>query len=159
MDAVSQEALDSLTAVVQSLLPPPNDPVLPPLLAIIPVSVLPVGIGGLVGTNADPLGDILGRQVKAHAVVTAIAKDPKALQSEVGNIAAALLSDRNTLEQSGILHIELGDLGAIGNSPGALGGNPPVQRDMPFEVTYEFLKIPAAAGDKIQETPITVQIS
>jgi hypothetical protein len=157
MDPVSAEASDSLSNIVQSLLPAVNDPVLPPLVTIFPTQVSLVGVGGFVGTNPDPVGDIVGRRVKARVVITAMAKDATSLQSGAAAIARALVADVGGLEQAGILRSRLTDVGPGSEKPQG-GGATQFQRDLTFEVTYEFLKLPVAAGDTIKQIPTDVQV-
>jgi hypothetical protein len=156
MDPISVEALDSLSTVIQGLLPAVADPVLPPSVSIFPLRVSAAGVGGFVGRNAAPAGDILGRRIEAQIVVTAGGKDASALQAGITSITRALVADSGALEKAGILHIKLADVGPA--SGGFPGGNLQVQRDLKFEVTYEFLKLPVAPEDKIQTIPIDIKL-
>src|ERR1041384_3395532 len=124
MDPTGAEALTALTGVVQSFLPAVNDPLLAPSVAIVPVSVSLIGVGGFVGMNTDPVGEIVGRRVEAQVVITAMARDAAALQTAAAGISTGLLSDRSALEASGILRIRLANSGEREDSPGGVGGSP-----------------------------------
>lgn len=153
-DPISIEALDQLSVTLQALLPPINDPILPARVLVVPVRVSVLGVGGFVGTNDNPAGEILGRHVEARIVVTAAAKDTNSLQTAVTDIARAFTSDPNGLRVSGIERLALTDLG-----PAPTGGAATVQRDLTFEASYEFLKFPSADEGKIQVIPIDVQVN
>jgi hypothetical protein len=127
-------------------------------LVIVPLSVSTIGLGGFIGTNTNPTGDIIGRRLEAQAVVTAMARDAGNLNMAVASIATALLTDRGALNAAGIVRMALMNSGAGSDSPAVAGGNPAVQREMTFQLTFEFLKTPSAAGDLIQEIPIGIQL-
>jgi hypothetical protein len=154
VDAISVEALNAFSQAVQSLLAPVINQVFSPV-SIIPVQVVPAGVGGFAGFNDDPAEDIVARRVEAQVVVTATADDAPTLLSAVSNISGALVADLDSMRQAGILSSKLSDLGPA-PAPGPPGS--PLQRLVTFEMTFEFLKIPAAGGDTIKQIPITVQV-
>jgi hypothetical protein len=158
MEPIDVEALENMTAAIHALLPASADPILPPLLAIIPLEVVPSGVGGFVAMNADPVGEILGRRVRARVLVTAMAKDAVSLQTSVTNISASLLANRSALRAAGFLGVELADLGPTVNpAPGDVG-DPIFQKQVNLELTYEFLKIPSETEDRIQDIPIGINV-
>jgi hypothetical protein len=156
MDIISTEALQSLSVVISSVLPAVNDPVLPPQVAIFPTHISQAGLGGFIGTNLDPIGDIVGRRVEARVVITALARDAGSLQTGAATIAGAF-ADSAALRSTGILRGRLADVGLVSQQTPP-GGNIQFQKDLTFELTYEFLKIPVAADDTISTIPITIQV-
>jgi hypothetical protein len=132
------------------------DPVLPPALAVIPTKVSGTGLGSFTATNPDPVGEILGRRIEAFAVVTVATTDVNALSGAAAAVSAALLADLQALETAGIQKIRLAEMGSRETRSGP--GPPAAQMDLRFELTYEFLKIPAAPEDVIADIPIALQI-
>jgi hypothetical protein len=155
VDTLSLAALDGLTAALTSLLPPAADPTLQPALLIQPRRIVPAGIGGFVGVNDDPHGEILGRRLEATAVVTVKASGD-ALDGAVTAVSRALLAaDRATLRGAGILRLALGEVGPKPPAP----SQATAERDLSFDVLYEFLKLPEAGEGVIREIPIELDVA
>jgi hypothetical protein len=155
VDTLSLAALDGLTAALTSLLPPAADPALQPALLVQPRRLVPAGIGGFVGVNDDPHGEILGRRLEATAVVTVKASGD-ALDGAVAAVSRALLAaDRAALRGAGILRLALGEVGPKPAAP----GQATAERDLAFDVLYEFLKLPEADEGVIQEIPIELDVA
>lgn len=155
MDAISSEALAGLTAAVEAILPSVADPSVQRTLLLTPTRVTPTGLGGFVGTNEDPYGDILGRRLEATALVTLRAKDVAPLNGAVTAVTHAFLgADRATLSEQGILRIALDNIGA--QSVSGSGSTRVVERVLSFGVLYEFLKRPDEAADVIREIPLNL---
>lgn len=156
MDALAVEALAQLTTAMTSLLPPPPGPGLQPSVLVTPVRIVPTGLGGLAGTSAAPLGDVLGRRVEAKVSVMVPAADDAGLDGAVAGVTQAVLAaDRADLGLLGILQLSLDGLGP---RPVRVSGGPPPapKREVEFAVLYEFLKPPVAGGDAITEIPVDV---
>ena len=150
MSTLADEAIDGLTAVVASLLPAGGDPALRPLALVSPLRIAPTGLGGFVGLNDDPPGDILGRRLKASVAVTVRASTAGALNDAVKNVTKAFLAaDRQALLEQGILKLALEEVGP------AADGNGASQRELRFTVLYEFVKRPSELeGGVIEEVPL-----
>jgi hypothetical protein len=156
--SVEGEALASLVAALDDLLPPAPDLAFRPTLAIQSLGFTPIGLGGFVGMNGDPRGEIHGRLVRARvlATVRAAAHDglPAAALAVIQALAAA---EAATLRQRGILRIGPADLQATASvSPPADGA--PAEQGLAFDVLYEFLKRPEEAEGIIEEIPLQVEI-
>ena len=152
---INTEALNGLTTVIQSLLPDVVPPELPPFLLVTPMNITPTGLGGFVGLNNDPQGDILGRRLEATVHVTARAAGLEELNNAVPTITQALLGlDRATLLENGVLQISLDEIAPVSSSgqPGEL------VRELKFRVLYEFLKIPEESEELIEQIPINVGV-
>ena len=157
MDAISSAALDGLTTAVEFFLPDAADPSVQLIPLVTPTRVRPTGLGGFIGTNENPRGEILGRRLEARVLVTIKANDVDPLNDAVTTVTRAFLgADRATLLERGILRIGLDDVGAqpIGGPDGEPNGI--VERSLTFEVLYEFLKRPEEPEDVILEIPINL---
>lgn len=152
MDLNSAEALSGLRASIQALLPPVADPALQPSVTIQPLTISPVGIGGFVGLNDDPVGEIVGRRVEAIAVVGLKAPVDGIDAAVAAAITALLAADRATLLGHGLLRLAVEKIGE------ATSGPAPVQQVVSFRVLYEFLKKPASQEDVIQSIPVNLQL-
>jgi hypothetical protein len=157
LDVISEEALDGLGVALSSLLPTSPDPALEPVLQVLPRRVVPTGIGGFVGPQAVPVGEILGRRVEANARIMVRARDRDDLIPVVDATTRALLAaDRATLTGSGILSLTLDTVGDVAVS--GQGVDRVASRELSFRILYEFLKRPEAAGGVIEETPVVLDL-
>ncbi len=159
IETLNLEAVEALAANISDLLPPVADPALRPDVLVIPRRFAPAGLGGYVGLNPDPLGEIYGVRLHASVVVTAKADHDADLSVPVGAIARALTATtRVTLGERGILRIALDTVEAptvrTGGSPSAAQ-----RRDLQFQVLYEFLKPPDVAEGIIDEIPLDLHMS
>jgi hypothetical protein len=153
---IEAEAFAGLNAAVGSLL---EDAVTPPtrLDSMVTSTLLtPTGLGGFVGANEVPAGEIFGRRLQATVLVTVSADDADALDDAVAAVTGACLgTDRALLLEKGVLRITLDDVGpqAAGVDDGT------VERTLVFDVLYEFLKRPEEAEDVIVEVPINLDLN
>ncbi len=160
MVSINNEALEALATALRSLLPPVADPDLQPSLVVLPTRIGPAGIGGVVGTNADPRGEIVARRLEATALVTVRGEDNAGLDSAVADVTRALVAaDRAALQSSGILRITLGNIGSRPEERPGGGPDRAQERELTFRVLYEFLKLPEAAEGVIQEIPIDLEVN
>jgi hypothetical protein len=154
MDALSAEAVDALVQAITALLPA-TTPALAPTVIAVPSRVAPTGLGGFVGTNADPEGEIFGRRIEGNILITARAGNLAGIDDAVnGAIKALLTADRKTLLDSGILHI---GLDSVGPKPSASPPGSP-ERDISVRIVFEHLKLPTEAEGVIGEIPLNVTI-
>lgn len=154
MDAVAVEALQGLTAAVASLLPPPGDPSLAPVVSLGSVRIGPLGVGGFVGINDDPAGEIVGRRVEAAVLLGVKAASEDEMPAAVGAVASALLAaDRASLRQLGILKLSLD---GVAQPAGAAAQA--AARDLSVSILYEFLKPPTAPEGTIAKVPLELEV-
>jgi hypothetical protein len=152
MDSISVEALDGLRAAIQSLLPPVADPNLKPLITVQPLAISPTGLGGFVGINDDPVGEIIGRRVDATVLIDVKAAADGIDAAVAGVTTALLAADRSTLIGLGILRMALDTLGERAAAASV------VQQQVGFRVLYEYLKTPSDAEGIIREIPLNLQL-
>ncbi|GAK58609.1 hypothetical protein U27_05583 [Candidatus Vecturithrix granuli] len=156
--SINDEAIDSLTTAMNSLLPDVGDPVLQPILIIQPDRIIPTGISGFIGFNRDPVGDILGRRIEATVELLVKASNILALGNKVNKITHAFLgTERKTLLELGILIITLDEMGPVSKDKD--DSHKIVEQDLKFKVLYEFLKRPEEPDDLIREIPINLNVS
>jgi len=154
--SVEGEALASLVAALDDLLPPAPDLAFRPTLAIQSLGFTPTGLGGFVGMNGDPRGEIHGRLVRARVLATVRAAAQDGLPAAALAVIQALVAaEAVTLRQRGILRIGLADLQPT-TSPPADGA--PAEQGLALDVLYEFLKRPEEAEGIIEEIPLQVEI-
>ena len=154
VSTIADAAVGGLAAAIESLLPDVADPDVRPTVIVSPRKITPTGVGGFVGLNEEPEGEIYGRRVEANVFVTARADDADDLPAAVTAVTRALLTpDRSTLAAEGIQRILLEDLAA----PGSAGGV--AFRDLRFAVLYEFLRLPTAPEGVIQTVPLDLDVS
>jgi hypothetical protein len=153
MDSTSLEALAELRAAIQSLLPPAADPNLKPLITVQPMAISPAGLGGFVGINDDPVGEIIGRRVDATVLIDVKAAADGIDAAVAGVTTALLAADRGTLIGLGILRIALDTLGEQAAAAASV-----VQQQVGFRVLYEYLKTPSEPEGIIREIPLNIQL-
>ncbi len=158
MDDITNEALTGLTTSLQSLLPNLGAGGPQIALTVNPLSISFTGLGGFVGINDQPPGEILGRRISATVFISVITQstdlagppDPAVLDSAEAQVRSAFLAaDRATLQKTGILRISSGPPPAADTD---------TTRNLSFAVLYEFLKIPQTAEGVIQQIPITLNL-
>lgn len=155
MDAIDSEALASLTAAVESFLPDVDDPSVQLVLLVAPVHITPTGLGGFIGANENPQGEILGRRLEAMAVVTVRANSVGPLNDAAAAVVRAFLgADRTALLEQGILRVALDDAGYQPASDSESNGV--VERGLTLKILYEFLKRPEEPENVILEIPKNV---
>ena len=81
MNATVAEAVQALNSAVVGLLPPASGPQFTPEVLVNPVKSHPAGIGGYIGLNSDPVGEVHARRLKAQVVVRIKADSLAALGS------------------------------------------------------------------------------
>ena len=158
MDPLNAEALTGLTAALESLLPASADPALAPDLSVSPTRFATTGLNGFVGFNHQPEGEILGRRVKANAVVGVKTKTLDALNGAVAGVSASIVGAlRGDLRRLGILDVGVSGLGP--QTPPAPGPKGVARQEVTFDVSYEFLKLPTASSGVIASVPLDVDLS
>ena len=78
MSTIADAAVGGLAAAIESLLPDEADPDVRPTVIVSPRKIAPTGVGGFVGLNEEPEGEIYGRRVEANVFVTVKAETPMA---------------------------------------------------------------------------------
>jgi hypothetical protein len=140
-----------------ALLPSAPAPAIAPQLHIAPTRVTPTGVGGFVGLNHDPPGEILGRRLAARVFVTVQAGQDGSVNETVSGVTRALLgADPVELRSSGILRLSLAELGPVAVS--GQGQNQVSRRELEFAVLYEYLRLPDAAEGVIERIPLLAEV-
>ena len=154
MSTIADAAVGGLAAAIESLLPDEPDPDVRPTVLVSPRRIAPTGVGGFVGLNEEPEGEIYGRRVDAHVFVTVRADDDDELPAAVTSVTRALLTpDRSTLAGEGIHRILLEEMGDARRAGGI------ASRDLRFAVLYEFLRLPVAPEGVIETIPLDLDVS
>lgn len=155
MAGIDGDAISGLFNALDSLMPPVPDPALRPVVSLGPASIKATGVGGFVGINQEPRGDVFGRRLDATALVTVRAANAGELSAAVTSVTQALMgAERTSLRERGILRITLDQVG-----PDASGPGDRAHRDLTFRIIYEFLKRPQEASGVIQEVPLNLRLS
>ncbi len=156
MGEIETETLAGLNAAVGSLLVDVADPAVQLSPLVTSAHVAPTGLGGFVGVNEIPPGEVLGRRLQTTVLVTVSADDVDSLGEAVVAVTTAFLgADRGSLLEKGILRVALEDVGPQTASED--GTN--VERALTFDVLYEFLKRPEESEEVILEVPINLDTS
>ena len=151
MDALTSEALQNLATAMDTLLPE----ALRSSLLILPIRSAPTGLGGFVGLNESPAGEIFGRRLVAKMLIAVQAANTSQLGSAVTSATSTVLGiDRTTPLSQGILRLTLDSIGP--EAP--ITGTNEVRRELSFNVVYEYLKKPTESEGIIKEIPIDLAV-
>lgn len=158
MDALSLGALNGLTAALTALLKGDNEEDDPPAFFLRDVRLKMAGLGCFVAETGPPAaaGDILARRLDGLVAVTARGDDEAALQQSAMLILNNLLAaGRPRLAQLGVQQLTLDRSGDP--RPPSDGENQFAQ-DLFFKVRYEFIQMPQAAGDRINQVDVDIAL-
>jgi len=147
------EAVTALNTTLHGLLPGAADPTLAPELFVNPLSSQLAGVGGVVGIRTiAPAGEVMALRVTAEVVVRVKAPTVGELAAVESNVSTALLgADRVTLRSSGVFRIRrLSD--QVGQPVSE--SDDVAERDVRFEVLYEFSKLPDVGEGVISSIPV-----
>ena len=151
MNVLTSEAVQGLATAMDTLLPE----ALRSSLLILPIHSAPTGLGGFVGLNDAPAGEIVGRRLRASMLLTLQAADAAQLGRAVTSAVDTVLAlDRATLLAQGILRLTFDSLGPEISRPGSSD----LHRELSFHVLYEFLKKPTASEGIVETIPITMAV-
>lgn len=160
MDVLNSQTIDGLNNALTSLLPPVAAPIQQLSLLINPARIAPIGVGGVVGLQREPFGEIVGRRLEARAAVAVRAANLSDLDTALAAVSGALMgAGRTTLAGLGIQRLTLDDIGPRPQESGPPGPSLPVERELVFSVHYEFLKAPEEAGGVIEQIPLDLEVS
>lgn len=155
----SIDVLTGLTNALRSLLPTVTDADLQPTILISPTRIVPTGLGGFVGTQDDPKGEVVGRRLEGTVLLTVKGRNADALNQAVTDAIAALVgANRSTLLQRGILQISLNTISVQSGTTTGGAPAPPLERTLAFHLLYEFLKLPTESEELIQHIPINLEV-
>lgn len=157
MDAVAAQAISSLESDLQSFISGIGQPGQRVSFSLIPTQIRPTGIGAYVGIHSDPVGAIVGRKINAIVEIEATAI-PEDIDSLILLLSQTLLSqERATLREKGFFQLDMAEIKA----PTMITEDSTVmtRRGINFEVLYEFIKLPEAAGGIIAEIPLDVELN
>jgi hypothetical protein len=108
MDALSELALTALDSAVTGLLPGTVPGGLTRQVRVVPSEVRPAGLGGYVGTHADPRGAVLARRVRATLELAVSGGNDVAASSYLNQmVRSLLLQSQADLRRDGIHRIAL----------------------------------------------------
>jgi hypothetical protein len=142
------EALGTLQAAIEALLPIAADPALTPEVRLQPLSFHPVGVGGVLGhTLTVPRGELHAKRIAAQLVLRVKAANQAGLTAAEATASAALVgADPVNLRTQGIFKLRRA---AVANpnveDPAGAG------RDVHFDVLFEYRKLPSANEGVIDE--------
>jgi len=154
MNATVADAVQALNSTVTGLLPPPADPQFTPEVLINPVKSHPAGIGGYIGLNREPMGEIHARRLKAQVVIRVKADSLAALGGTESAVTNALVgANRSQLRSQGIFRITRDtDFGQV--LLAADGLDVAAGKDIRFDVDYEYQRLPNQAAGVISNVPL-----
>ncbi|MCI5125989.1 MAG: hypothetical protein D3925_16345 [Candidatus Electrothrix sp. AR5] len=136
-------AVQALKLAVIDLLPPPLDPRLAPVVMVNPVKSHPAGIGGYVGLNQSPVGEIHACNLKAQVVIRIKADNLVDLSDTESTVTNSLVStDTALLRSQGIFQISR-DTDFSQFYKGASDGlDAKIGKDIRFDINFEYQKPP-----------------
>jgi len=158
MDALSLGALNGLNAALTALLKGDNEANDPPAFSLRHVRMKVAGLGGFVAETRPPAaaGDILARRLDGVVAVTARGGDEATLQQSAMLILNNLLAaDRVRRAQLGVHYLSL-DKSGDPRPPGE--GENQFAQDLFFKVRYEFIQMPQAPGDRINQVDVDIAL-
>lgn len=154
MNATVAEAVQALNSAVVGLLPPASGPQFTPEVLVNPVKSHPAGIGGYIGLNSDPVGEVHARRLKAQVVVRIKADSLAALGSTESAITNALVgANQALLRTQGIYRITR-DTGFGQVLAAADGLDVAAGKDIRFDVDFEYRRLPTQAESVIDSVPL-----
>ena len=155
MNATVADAVQALNLAVVGLLPPAASPELTPDVLVNPVKTHPAGIGGFIGLNQAPMGEIHARRLKAQVVIRVKADSIAGLNSTESAVTNALIgADTTHLRSQGIFRITR-DTGFSQLYQGADDGiNVAAGKDIRFDVDFEYQRLPDTADGVISSVPL-----
>ena len=158
MDSLNTEALDGLASAVSSLLPAVALPDLPFGLAVLPHQITLTGLGGYVGNNRDPIGEIHGRRVVADVAVAVRTTDAHRLDAGERQVSASLIgTGRPLFSGLGLLALTLArtadDVQSAENNVDVF------TRRLVFSAVYEHLHPPASGEGVIGSVPLELDLA
>jgi hypothetical protein len=161
MNTIEKEALGQLTSAISTLLPDFNGAHPQPIFSVIPTQITPTGLGGFVGSNNDPLEDIVGRHIEATITVSAKAASAESLPEVVAEVSSAFIcSVRQKIMNLEILRMIAADTGPTSDNLDS-GSNGNLEKMLTFKVLCEFLKRqgPAEPGGIIETIPLDIGLN
>lgn len=149
------DTVQALSAVIAGLLPAQPDPALAPDIRVNPTRTHPAGIGGFVGLQPQPFGEIHARRMQAQVVILVKAGDLAALSPSEAAITNALVGANPTLLRGQGVHritrnMNVGQLyrGAEDGLAVAVG------KDIGFDIDFEFRRLPQESEGVISTIPL-----
>jgi hypothetical protein len=157
VDPLNSEALQGLRAALSSLLPAVSPPDLPLRVAVLPRRITPTGLGGFVGLNAQPAGEIYGRRVVADVSVAVRTTEAPRLDTGAGQVAADLVGTGRSVTGPGLLELTLAD--TLDDVTSVEDDVDVFTRRLVFAAVYEHLHLPTADEAVIGSVPLDVDVT
>lgn len=137
MDAIAQQALIALDSAVSSLLPVTVPNGLTRQVRVLPLTVVPSGIGGYVGPQTNPQASVYARRVQASVHIAVQGGQDQNATDHINLVTRNLMSqDRSDLRKKGIFWLKAEQI---------------EDRAAQFQLLYEFEFHPVA-GEGIINT-------
>lgn len=138
MDSVAVEAVNALEAAVGTLLPAAVPPSLTRSVRVIVMRIRPAGLGGYVGRHPAPAASLFAHRLDARVAINVSGGADDAASEYVAQLAGDMLAQtRAELAQQGIFRLR--------------GMAPAGNRDLAFDVGFEYIKVPTA-GEGVIDT-------
>jgi len=154
MDVPLSEAVAALQGEIAGLLADPGVPALAPEVTVLALSSHLSGIGGLVGRNEEPSGEILARRVEARVTVRVKANTLADLAIvEAAATTAIVGADPVLLRSRGVRQIVREVEGTDVVLAASDGLSAPAGKDLRFNVLYEHVRLPTAPSGLIEALP------
>ena len=160
MEIPVAEAISALNSRLATLLPTSASEALTPDILINPVRTWPAGIGGYVGLNAEPVGEIHARRIRAQVVIRVKADSLPDLGPAETSVTHALMgASRSTLRHQGILRISRDtDFERLLSGPDSGLGDLSA-KDIRFDVDFEYLRLPEDASSIIDSISLDLLLN
>ncbi|CAM2065251.1 hypothetical protein SCOR_07720 [Sulfidibacter corallicola] len=157
MDLLYDQALQALEASVRTLTGfPQTGDAADASLHLLPLDYGPSGIGGFVGLQADPPGEITARRLRCRLVFSITTADRDTFFSRCASLRRALLGiGRGDRVVHGVRHIACDDSVLSMPSTAQSGLQ---QGQLHFKIDYEFTKHPEAADAAIDRIPVNLHV-
>jgi hypothetical protein len=149
------DTIQALNQAVTDLLPPPAGPDLAPDILINPIKSHPTGIGGYIGLNRSPIGEIEARSLKAQVVIRLKADTLVDLGTAESSVTSTLIGANPTqLRSQGIFRISRDTSFSQFYNGAADGLTAAVGKDIRFDVDFEFQRPPDSPSGVISTIPL-----
>lgn len=154
MDVPLSEAVAALQSEIAGLLADPGEPSLEPEVSVDALRSHLSGIGGLVGLNRDPSGEILARRLDARVTVRVKANSLAALAAVEAEATTAIVgADPVLLRSRGVHRITREVEGTDTVLAASDGLSAPAGKDLRFKVIYEHVRLPTAPSGVLETLP------
>lgn len=148
MSELNETAVSELNNTLQAMVNDGLDGGVNSSILLLPKKIKPAGIGGIVGVQAEPFGDILGVWISATAQVSIQSNNVSQLFQSISQLSSHMQSlDRKELIELGIQKLSIASIGDL-----VTGSNPNNnRREINFDVIYQYEQAPSESQQQITE--------